>query len=901
MNHRTGRPVRGFGCGLAALAMIAGVSLAPAHAAPTSAADLGKLSDYITQVKADGKGATIVPDRYFVAVAGNPTARGGSAADVKSRQAAVKQASKAKGLDVTVTSSYDSLWNGLAVRTSEADAIQLQAIDGVTGVFPIVAIDKPVTSSTAKPDMFTAGNLTGVNIAQSELGYTGKGIKVGVIDSGIDIDHPDLGGTGTSGTTAFPNAKVAGGYDFVGDAYDAETNPVPVPDPIPDDCGGHGTHVSGIIAGQGDPAKNGVRGVAPDATLYGYRVFGCEGSVDTEIIMQALQKAGDDRVDVVNMSLGASFMSWPNYPDAVASDNLAARGTIVVASAGNEGEYGGMAVGSPSVGSKTISVGSVDNTMNTAWGFSVNGKPIGYAPAEGAAEAPTSGTMPIVVGDPLNGCLTMSPVPAGSAVLVQRGECSFRDKALAAQAAGASALVIYNNQPGVISPTVAGDPAISIPVVMITKTDGDGLKATIDANGPQTIDWARVVVSSESETAGLASDFTSWGLAADLSLKPDVAAPGGNIWSTVPLEQGAYGSKSGTSMAAPHTAGAVALLLQGRPELKGDWEAVRNLLQNTADEERPWSFAPSLSVQEMVTREGAGLIQIDRAILSKQSAAPGKISLGDADMAPASTKVTVRNDSDEQVTYSLSNLTGVGFVGNSNPEFDLLDAQVTMPATLTVPAHGTASFGAAISAPAGAPSGYQYGGWLQLKADNAQELSIPYAGMAGNYQDQQILADAADGTPLPSLARTVGGEVQLIGKQQARPLFKMKGDDVPIVVFHMEYPAAALKLDVYAANADGTKGARLGTAFSDGVNGRDTSYVTLAWDGSFIDSKVKKNGKTSVKAGTYILELKALKALADPAQASSWEVYDTQAFSVKSAHASTNQTRFDKVVSGPLS
>lgn len=899
MHHSTRRAVRGIGGGLAALAMTAGLALTPAHAAPGKGADPGRLADYVAKA-GTVEGASIVPGRYYVAVAGNPTARGGSAVDVKSRQSAVKSAAKAKGLGVRFERSFDRLWNGMTVSASMTDAVQLQSLPGVTAVFPVMNYARPYTPKATKPEMYTAGAMTGANVVQNELGYTGKGIKVGVIDSGIDIDHPDLGGTGTPGTTAFPNTKVAGGWDFVGDAYDAKKNPVLAPDPIPDDCGGHGTHVSGIIAGQGDPATDGVRGVAPDATLYGYRVFGCTGSTDSENVIAALERAGDDGMDVVNLSLGSPYDSWPEYPTAVAVDALADRGTIVVTSAGNEGDTGGMATGAPGVAKKAISTASIDNTDIAAWAFTIAGRPVQFASATGAPDVPTSGTMPLVIGNPLNGCTALDPVPAGSAVLLQRGTCTFRQKALAAQAAGASALVLFNNQPGVISPTVEGDPAITIPVVIISQADGEAVKAVIEANGPATINWSQVISHVKSESPNLASDFTSWGLAADLSLKPDVAAPGGNIWSTLPLEQGTYGPMSGTSMASPHVAGSVALLLEARPELKGNWQAVRDLLQNTAQPERPFSFAPTLGLQEMVTRIGAGLIKTDRAILTEQFASPGKISLGDADTTPASTTVTVTNTSDAPVTYTLSNLDGVGFVGNSAAEFDYLPAQVSMPTSITVPAGGKASFDVAIKAPADAPAGYQYGGWIKLDTDNGTDLSIPYAGMAGDYQSLQVLTNGPTGAPLPALGRVVDDELQLVDPGEPKVVYTMKDGDVPVLLFHLEYPVEIVRAQVYAANADGSKGALLGTIADEQKIGRDNEYVQLSWDGSFVDSLVKKNGKTSVKAGSYIIELSVLKALGDPANPAHWETWTSPVFATKSASAGTNPSRFKNRQVEPL-
>src|SRR5699024_10998823 len=181
------------------------------------------------------------------------------------------------------------------------------------------------------------------DIVQSELGYTGEGIQVGILDTGVDYEHPDLGGEG-DGTT-FPTDRVPVGHDFDDDDYNAyPSSPAYQPEPHPKsdthDCYGRGTLVAGIVGASGDPSEGGVRGVAPDVTFGAYRVFGCNGSTATDIMLDAMEMALADGMDVLNMSVGAAFASWPRYPTAVASDNLVDAVMVVVAASGNEGELG---------------------------------------------------------------------------------------------------------------------------------------------------------------------------------------------------------------------------------------------------------------------------------------------------------------------------------------------------------------------------------------------------------------------------------------------------------------------------------------------------------------------------------------------------------------------------------
>jgi subtilisin family serine protease len=449
--------------------------------------------------------------------------------------------------------------------------------------------------------MFSAIVMSGANVVQ-DSGITGAGTKIGIIDTGVDIDHPDFGGSGTNGTTSFPTAKIVAGWDFVGDDYAAGVGD-PVPDPVPDDCNGHGTHVAGIAAANGY-----VKGVAPDAQLGAYRVFGCSGSTDADIMIAAMERAYNDGMNVVNMSIGSAFQSWPNYPTATAGDWLVARGVVVACSIGNSGTSGLYANGAPGVGKDVIGTANFLNTSVTLSTFTVSPDDtvIGYNTATGAPLPPTSGTEPMdrtgTSASTADGCPPWDPTfgpggpPAtggtntyyaggawlapgsmtGKVVLIRRGTCGFWHKAYNAQQAGASGVVLYNNVAGRINPTVAppttlnnfpGDPTINIPVVSISDTEGVLIDSRL-AGGPVDMTWTANYGTFANPAGGVIDPSSSYGLAADLSLKPDIGAPGGNIFSTYPLESGGYNTISGTSMASPHIAGSAALLLQAHPGAK---------------------------------------------------------------------------------------------------------------------------------------------------------------------------------------------------------------------------------------------------------------------------------------------------------------------------------------------
>ncbi|MBS4062101.1 MAG: S8 family serine peptidase, partial [Bacteroidetes bacterium] len=280
------------------------------------------------------------PAAWFVEFASAPLADGGSIAQTRADKNNFRNAAKRNNIQFKERYAFDTLWNGLSISVKPSDVSKLSALPGVKAVYPVFTVQIPETTQADNPDLTTALAMTGADIAQSELGYTGAGIKVAVMDTGIDYDHPDLGGC------FGPGCRVTKGWDFVGDAFNADPtspfyNPVPSPDPFPDDCNGHGTHVAGIVGADGD-----VVGVAPGVTFGAYRVFGCAGSTTADIMIAAMEMALADNMDVLNMSIGSAF-TWPQYPTATAADRLVKKGMVVVASIGNSGANGLYSAGAP--------------------------------------------------------------------------------------------------------------------------------------------------------------------------------------------------------------------------------------------------------------------------------------------------------------------------------------------------------------------------------------------------------------------------------------------------------------------------------------------------------------------------------------------------------------------------
>ena len=803
---------------------------------------------------------------WFVELSSPPTADGGSPATLAQEKQAFRDAAKKAGVQMKERFSYDKLFNGLSVQVSAGSLSRLNGLAGVKNIYPVVTIERPTTFEEQPgdvADLTTSLAMVQADVAQNDLGLSGHGVRVAIMDTGIDVDHPDLGGC------FGPGCRVEIGYDFVGNAYNNDStsaafNPVPVPDAIPDDCNGHGTHVAGIVGADGA-----VRGVAPGVTFGAYRVFGCAGSTSADIMVAAMERILADGADVLNMSIGSSFQ-WPQYPTAQAADRLVQKGIVVVTSAGNSGASGAYATGAPGVGEKVIATANFENTHVNLPVFTVSpdNKAFPYLQATGAAPAPLSGSAPLArtgtAASAADACSALPPASlVGKIALIKRGTCSFHIKAANAQDAGAAGVIIYNNAAGGIqSITVVGPVAINIPAVSISQADGVTLDSRL-ASGLVDLTWTAEAVSTPNAQANLVAASSSTGISPTLSLKPDLGAPGNFIRSTFPLEAGGYANLSGTSMASPHMAGAVALLLEARPNTSP--AAVRDLFQNYA-EPHVWSGNPGLGFLELVHRQGAGLIQIADVVRSTVQVAPGKLSLGESEAGPVTRTLTVKNSGPAAVTFTLSNEAALASLGTFTLSYFNAPATVTWSApTLTVPAGGTGTINVTIAANASLANKALYGGYLVLTPQGGgREVRVPYAGLKGDYQSIQVLTPTANN--FPWLAKVSAGS---LFNQPGGATYTLQGGDVPYFVIHFDHQSRELVFDIINADTGKAWHRALREEYLP-RNSSATSFFTFTWDGTTVSG-----GKTyTVPNGRYVMRATVRKALGDaanPAHVETWQ------------------------------
>ncbi|HAX81260.1 MAG TPA: peptidase S8, partial [Actinobacteria bacterium] len=660
-----------------------------------------------------------------------------------------------------------------------------------------------------------------------------------------------------------------------------------------DDCQGHGTHVSGIVGANGE-----VIGVAPDVTFGAYRVFGCDGSTTADIMIAAMERALADDMDILNMSIGSAF-TWPQYPTAVASDLLVDAGMVVVASIGNSGANGTFSAGAPGLGAKVIGVAAFENTMAVfpvaeVLGYGeIEATDVGYNLMEFSAAPPTSGTEEIVfVGQGCDADLPLAANPSGKIALMVRGVCPFAEKAQNAYDEGATAVVIHNNQPGNFSGTLGVPPATPQIVVSISREDGLYIRS-LDA--PVEWTWTARVAAFPNPGAGLIASFSSYGLSPDLALKPDIGAPGGNIYSTYPLEKGGYANLGGTSMSSPHVAGAAALMLEARPSTPA--ALMRDLLQNSADPAH-WFGSSNPAYREPVHRQGAGMLDIDDAILQDTIVSPGKLALGESGGTDDGIvrQIRITNTSSDPITYTLGaeNLVNSGFslapiaTTGTFPDAEGIGFWLSgefvefSDDEVTVPAGGFADVTVTVypELPDGAFDLVQYGGWVTVTPDDESDvLRVPYAGFIGDYQEIVVLTPSAYGV-FPALGVTAdGNSFGLVG---AGHVFTMQGFDIPYILLHLHHQSRLMTVEVFKADGRPAHPAYYTAMVEEYLprNATNAGFFAFPWDGTSLHSAGVKPKTKAVPDGEYYLVVNILKALGDTGNPAHWETFTTPIFEI---------------------
>ena len=513
----------------------------------------------------------------------------------------------------------------------QVDARQLKAIarnPNVISIRPVVNYQKALSETVPYIGATAVHN----------KGFDGKGIRVGVVDSGIDYTHVEFGGAGTAaayeaayGTTnddtrnttldgLFPTSRVVGGFDFIGESWPGDDG-IEDPDPDPIDFEGHGTHVADIIGG--------THGVAPKAQLFALKVCSavdtaCSGVGLMGAMDWALDPNGDgssaDHLDVLNMSLGADYGEAFDEDLSLAIDTASRLGVLTVAAAGNGGDLPYIA-GTPANAKTAFAVAETQvpergrlsadrertardrrhlpNTEVLDWsgfttGFAGDVTYVGQGcPADS-----------IEPGSPEDPYLAD---PTGKVALIDRGGCAVSLKVERAALAGATAAIIGLIAPGDAYPFSYGGGTTFVPAISIQQSLSEAIK------GALTTDTVTVSIGAQSiPLKGSMSSTSSRGPSSPYNeIKPEVGAPGASV-SAVAGSGTGMAAFGGTSGATPMVTGSLALLMQAFPSRTID--ELKALIVNNGETKvynnlktEPGRLAP-------ITRIGGGEVRVDRAL-----------------------------------------------------------------------------------------------------------------------------------------------------------------------------------------------------------------------------------------------------------------------------------------------
>ena len=500
------------------------------------------------------------------------------------------------------------------ISNGDLDAIS-NNVEGIQRITPM---------GTYKVDMSETVDHIGARLVQNQLGYDGTGVKVGVLDTGVDYTHKNLGGEGTVnayiaaiGTDPwdkrnqkrdgmFPTAKVVNGYDFVGEISAGEDEDEYIQfDNDPIDAGGHGTSVADTIAG--------VNGIAPGASIIAIKVCAGQGGCPGMSIAMGLEYAIEQGCDIINLSLGSEYGQAFDDELVHAIDAATAMGTLTIASSGNCGDAPyctgtpGTAFTAVSVG-QTTAPGKYKSILSTNADEQYNATHFPWTVTIDEHNTSVEGRFQYADGRHGNqrGCDPFDERSLeGLIVMVDRGGCFFSEKVRNIEAAGGLAAIVANNVKGTPFPgAFGGGETIGIPGFMVSLEDGNALFLDQKKETFMSIDFANFVATAHTTIASSARG-------PDMSfsrIKPEIVAPGANM-----VAEFGTGDKEevfgGTSGAAPVIAGVAALLKQMCPNCSP--LAIKAMLMNTSDSNIK---SDTSGEQAEVTRIGAGEVRADAAL-----------------------------------------------------------------------------------------------------------------------------------------------------------------------------------------------------------------------------------------------------------------------------------------------
>ncbi|KAI1371377.1 subtilisin-like protein [Hypoxylon crocopeplum] len=754
---------------------------------------------------------------------------------------------------------------------------------------------------------FTPHLMTQVDKLLAE-GYTGKGLRIGLVDTGVDYKHPALGGCFGEG------CLVEYGYDFNGDN---DTSPVPIPDPDPyDGCVGHGTHVAGIIAAQMN--EHNFTGAAPGVKLGMYKATGCGGATTNEMLIAGFNAAFEAGSDIISCSAGDDS-GWSSDPWAIAASRIAAAGVPVVVAPGNSGNLGLWYPSTPASGINVTAVGSVENivlpTLLKAAAFATDHATYTerFGLRFGSPSFSANVTLPLwsVGNDTTSQTDACEPLPddtpdLSSKVVLLRMPTSCTAEVQAGNLAkkGGKFLLWYSQSNANIPDIYINDESIEA-VAGVSSEQGAEFISLLNEGSTVTVkinDWSSAGLYIHNLdnpiTGSYMSRSSSWGPTQEVNIKPQIATPGGDILSTYPLALGGYAVLSGTSMATPLLAAIYALIAEARGT--HDPQVLRSLVSATA---KPMVWFDGETVHDEILapigQQGAGIAQAWDAAHATTIISESSLSFNDSDHFIGERSFTIQNTASEDVTYILSHtkaLTMYTFANSAGPVLDSTTfpnptaddwAELSFASDeLTVPAGGVSEVTVKLTPPQSLNATLLpvYSGYITVNSTKEESLVLPYLGVLGSLYKTPVVQAGYDGGVY--LTNTDGHFNIPVSANTTFTLnhpgsnTSSSGIIYPKLIIWPTLGTPKLRADIVAATDVG-----LATTKWKG-------YDTLGSLQGFPLSLVPRNGASSyfygvlddgtvVPEGSYKFVTSAVRVFGDATREEDWDVVETVPFTIK--------------------
>ena len=744
---------------LSLAATLAGIVALPVQGAPDPLLQVLRSWDVVI---GDGRSGQALPQQVIVVLAAPPAVSldGADASKIATTtQQLDLDAIERAGIWMSIQYRFVNALNAVSATVRPDQIAQLRAAPEVAGVFPVRRLYPAAT---------VARHLAALGAAARPLaagGGDGKGVTVALLDGPIDSSHPYL-------------HDLAPGWNAIAGKPQTDS-----PDP---GAAAHATAMAGIVAGRGGPS--GLQGVAPAASLVPIQVLEMQqgalmGTTATLLagIDRALDPNGDgnlsDHANVILAPLAEPFAAFGASAETVAAEGVERLGAVLVAAAGNDGATGGRfgTIASPAASPDWLAVGASDGrsslpTVDVALGTNGIQTGVDAVPLLGALSPKSNTPLPLVLpAGPTKSDGARAPADvvagtdegdflaadgtslvSGKAVLLPRDGASIAQRAAAAGAAGASALVLYGDGGGPAG-ALGLDDRVKLPIAVLPGDQGATAAATLLTGGAVTITFS-TTHSDDNPQAGFVTAFSSTGLAFDDSIKPDLVAPGVAVTTSAP--GGAYLAQSGTSVAAAQVAGVAALVQQAHPT----WtpRTVRGALVGTATPVGDGDGPAAVEAQ------GGGAVAPARAVAAAVIAEPSSLTFGLARAAAVkvSRVLTLANTGSATIHVSLAlsrdrvDDEGAAVALSGAPSSLAIAPGATVPVPLTLEAHGLPDRTTVI------------GGWILVSIDGGGRLRVPWAlsrsddlaaGLIGSAAlTPALVQPTGDGSAATKLALVLG-------------------------------------------------------------------------------------------------------------------------------------------------